>query len=89
VNDGNWSSIDVERFPNVMMWWEGINARPAVQEGTKISIESRINAAYRILLKEEPIFREGEAHLKELAGKAKKQHGYKYSSQTKEISNQI
>lgn len=81
VNVAYFAGVQLDQFPNVYKWWERINARAAVQKGTRVPSESNItNTAYQRRLKEEPEFKENEDKLKKLGDEAKKQYNYKFAS---------
>jgi len=81
VNMGYLAGLDLSNFPDLLKWWERVNARPAVQKGTSVPSESKFtNSVYQRRLKEEPGFKEDEEKLRELLVQAKEQYGYKYTS---------
>ncbi|KAF1995993.1 glutathione S-transferase II [Amniculicola lignicola CBS 123094] len=81
VNVLRFSGVDLDAFPNLLAWWERINARPAVQKGLSIPQKSGFgNETYAQRLKDDKEFVAKEQELAKAIAAAKEQYGYKYAS---------
>ncbi|KAL1630411.1 hypothetical protein SLS56_004939 [Neofusicoccum ribis] len=81
INVAYFAGVDLDQFPNLLKWWERVEARPAVRKGTSVPTENGlINRPYKERLQTDAEFKKGEEKLVEICRKAKEQYGYKYSS---------
>jgi len=81
VNIAYFGGVNLARFPNLEKWWARINARSAVQKGTKIPNESKlVNEGFVKSMETDPEKKASEDELKEHLRKAQEQYGYKFSA---------
>jgi glutathione S-transferase len=74
--------IDLERFPNVLAWWERINAREAVKSGMTVGGRAMPLGweAASAMKKNPEVWEKMEAPLRDALQSAQKEFGYVYKS---------
>lgn len=84
INSSTVTGIDLGKFPNVYVWWERIEERPAVRSGMMVPSGIEFPYGYKAALqraKDDPQGTEqSERILKEALERAQKEFGYVYQS---------